>query len=121
MLLVSLRFGDQPTIYGVLAPIRFFGYISYGFYLFHNLGFLAFDRFMEFLGVHPQTVTISFVLFRFVGVAPVSLFSAICPEGILRVTFCVSKSAWHLTRLDPDGARKKRKLRWNRLVDNYIY
>jgi peptidoglycan/LPS O-acetylase OafA/YrhL len=68
MLLVSLRFGDHPMAYDALAPIRFFGYISYGFYLFHNFGFLVFDRFMEFLGVHLQKVTIGFVLFRFFAV-----------------------------------------------------
>jgi peptidoglycan/LPS O-acetylase OafA/YrhL len=68
MLLVSLRFGDHPTIYRTLAPIRFFGYISYGFYLFHNLGFVAFDWVTEHLGVHLQTRTVGFVLFRFVMV-----------------------------------------------------
>jgi peptidoglycan/LPS O-acetylase OafA/YrhL len=68
MLLVSLRFGDHPTIYRALAPIRFFGYISYGFYLFHNLGFFAFDWVTERVGVHLQKPTIGFVLFRFVMV-----------------------------------------------------
>ncbi len=68
MLLVSLRFGDQPTVYRTLAPLRFFGYISYGFYLFHTLGFFAFDWGTEHLGVHPQKITIGFVLFRFVVV-----------------------------------------------------
>jgi len=68
MLLLSLRFGDHPAIYRVLAPIRFFGYISYGFYLFHTLGFLAFDWVTQYLGVHLQTPTLSFVLFRFVVV-----------------------------------------------------
>lgn len=68
MLLLSLRFGDHPAIYRILAPIRFFGYISYGFYLFHTLGFLAFDWVTQYLGVHLQTPTLSFVLFRFVVV-----------------------------------------------------
>jgi peptidoglycan/LPS O-acetylase OafA/YrhL len=66
LLLVSLRFGDHPTVYRALAPLRFFGYISYGFYLFHTLGFFAFDWVAEHLGVHPQMLTIGFVLFRFV-------------------------------------------------------
>jgi peptidoglycan/LPS O-acetylase OafA/YrhL len=75
MLLVSLRFGDQPTVYRVLAPIRFFGYISYGFYLFHILGFFAFDWVTEHFGMHLQTPTIAFVLFRFVVVgAGLTLF-----------------------------------------------
>jgi peptidoglycan/LPS O-acetylase OafA/YrhL len=68
LLLVSLRFGGHPTVSRVLAPIRFFGYISYGFYLFHTLGFMSFDWVTEHLGVHLQTPTIGFVLFRFVVV-----------------------------------------------------
>ena len=75
MLLLFLRFGDQPAIYRALTPIRFFGYISYGFYLFHILGFSAFDWVMERLGLHPQTVTIGFVFFRFIVVgASLTLF-----------------------------------------------
>jgi peptidoglycan/LPS O-acetylase OafA/YrhL len=75
VLLVSLRFGDHPTVYRALAPIRFFGYISYGFYLFHTLGFSAFDWVTEHLGVHLQTPGIGFVLFRFVIVgASLTLF-----------------------------------------------
>jgi peptidoglycan/LPS O-acetylase OafA/YrhL len=68
LLLVSLRFGDHPTLYRAMAPIRFFGYISYGLYLFHTLGFMSFDWATEHLGVHLQTPTIGFVLFRFVVV-----------------------------------------------------
>jgi peptidoglycan/LPS O-acetylase OafA/YrhL len=68
MLLLSLRFGDHPAVYRVLAPVRFFGYISYGFYLFHNLGFFAFDWVTERLRMHLPTATLGFVLFRFVVV-----------------------------------------------------
>ncbi len=68
LLLVSLRFGDHPTVSRALAPVRFFGYISYGFYLFHTLGFIAFDRVTEHLGVHLETPKIGFVLFRFLVV-----------------------------------------------------
>ena len=68
LLLVSLRFGDHPTVHRALAPIRFFGYISYGLYLFHTLGFMSFDRGTEYLGVHLKTNTIGYVLFRFVVV-----------------------------------------------------
>jgi peptidoglycan/LPS O-acetylase OafA/YrhL len=68
MLLLSLRFGDHPAVYRALAPIRFFGYISYGFYLFHNLGFFAFDWVTEHLRMRLPTATLGFVLFRFVVV-----------------------------------------------------
>jgi peptidoglycan/LPS O-acetylase OafA/YrhL len=68
MLLVSLWFGDHPAVYRTLAPIRFFGYISYGFYLFHTLAFFAFDWFTEHIGLHVQTPALGFVLFRFVVV-----------------------------------------------------
>jgi peptidoglycan/LPS O-acetylase OafA/YrhL len=68
MLLLSLRFGDHPAVYRALAPIRFIGYISYGFYLFHNLAFFAFDWVTEHLRMHLPTATLGFVLFRFVVV-----------------------------------------------------
>ena len=68
MLPLSLRFGDHPAVYRALAPIRFFGYISYGFYLFHNLGFFAFDSVMEHLRMRLPTAMLGFVLFRFVVV-----------------------------------------------------
>ncbi len=68
MLLVSLQFGDHPTVYRSLTPLRFFGYISYGFYLFHTLGFFVFDWVTERFGVHLQTPAMGFVIFRFVVV-----------------------------------------------------
>ena len=66
MLLVSLLFGDRPRVYHLSAPLRFFGYISYGFYLFHLLGIIAFDQIMKHFRM--QQVTVGFVLFRFVVV-----------------------------------------------------
>jgi peptidoglycan/LPS O-acetylase OafA/YrhL len=68
MLLISLRFGDHPFVYRLLSPIRFFGYISYGLYLFHLFGFLAFDSLMDRFHWHAHTLTASFLLFRFVFV-----------------------------------------------------
>jgi peptidoglycan/LPS O-acetylase OafA/YrhL len=43
MLLLALRFGRHPQVLRWSAPIRFFGYISYGLYLLHLLFFLAYD------------------------------------------------------------------------------
>ena len=43
-LLLALRFGRQPELLRATAPLRFLGYISYGFYLFHMLIFTAYDH-----------------------------------------------------------------------------
>lgn len=65
MLLIALRFGDHPAVYRTFRPIRFFGYISYGFYLFHTLGFYIFDHIVDDLHGHLQRLTEGFILFRF--------------------------------------------------------
>jgi peptidoglycan/LPS O-acetylase OafA/YrhL len=78
-LLLALQYGDHPTVYRAMAPLRFFGYISYGFYLFHMLGFIAFGAVTDRLGIHPETLTVGFMLFRFVvvgvGIALISWLS----------------------------------------------
>jgi peptidoglycan/LPS O-acetylase OafA/YrhL len=109
MLLVSLRFGDHPTAYRSLAPIRFFGYISYGFYLFHTLGFFAFDWVTERLGVHLQTPAMGFVLFRFVVV------------GACITLFCYLSRRYFENYFLRFKERLEWKFRWNRPVDNYLY
>jgi peptidoglycan/LPS O-acetylase OafA/YrhL len=68
LLLLALQYGDRPVIYSTLAPLRFFGYISYGLYMFHLLGFRAFDEVMKRMHIHLGTLTLWFLLFRFVVV-----------------------------------------------------
>jgi peptidoglycan/LPS O-acetylase OafA/YrhL len=65
MLLAALSWGDQPWIYKVTAPIRFYGYISYGFYMVHMMGFSAFGFVTDRLNFHPETLTVGYMLMRF--------------------------------------------------------
>jgi peptidoglycan/LPS O-acetylase OafA/YrhL len=41
LLMLSLYIGDHPLVLSLTRPIRFFGYISYGLYLLHWVGFLV--------------------------------------------------------------------------------
>lgn len=43
VLLLALRFGDKPSILRGTAPLRFFGYISYGLYLIHYMIYDLYD------------------------------------------------------------------------------
>ena len=43
VLLLALRFGDRPNILRWTAPLRFFGYISYGLYLIHYMIYDLYD------------------------------------------------------------------------------
>jgi len=78
MLLAALQYGERPWIYRTAAPLRFFGYISYGFYMIHMLGFSAFEFATNKLNIHPQTLTVRYMLIRFaivwMGVTMVSFF-----------------------------------------------
>jgi peptidoglycan/LPS O-acetylase OafA/YrhL len=39
LLLLSLQYGSHPLVFRLTQPLRFFGYISYGLYLLHLIGF----------------------------------------------------------------------------------
>jgi peptidoglycan/LPS O-acetylase OafA/YrhL len=72
MLLLALQYGSHPVIFRITGPLRFFGYISYGLYLFHLLGFKAYqDLFVDFYHV-PAVLTLGAVLLRFGGVVGVT-------------------------------------------------
>jgi peptidoglycan/LPS O-acetylase OafA/YrhL len=76
LLLLALKYGDHPLVYRLTKPLRFYGYISYGLYLFHLLGFKAFqDLFVDFHHV-PAELTVGSVLLRFGGVLAVT--TAVC-------------------------------------------
>ena len=65
MLLLALQFGDHPAILRLSRPLRFYGYISYGLYLLHILGFSAYDAVTAHF--HPPTpqLTAPALLLRF--------------------------------------------------------
>jgi peptidoglycan/LPS O-acetylase OafA/YrhL len=48
LVLLALRFGDDPRVLKLTRILRFYGYISYGLYLLHLMVFTCYDRF--FLG-----------------------------------------------------------------------
>jgi peptidoglycan/LPS O-acetylase OafA/YrhL len=68
LLLLSLYFGDHPLVFRLTGPLRFFGYISYGLYLLHLIGFgIEQDLFLDY--VHGiMVLTLTRVLLRFFGV-----------------------------------------------------
>jgi peptidoglycan/LPS O-acetylase OafA/YrhL len=76
LLLLALEFGDHALVYRLTRPLRFYGYISYGLYLFHLLGFKAYqDLFVDFHRVSAE-LTLGGVFLRFGGVLAVA--TAVC-------------------------------------------
>jgi peptidoglycan/LPS O-acetylase OafA/YrhL len=68
LLLLALQFGDHPRIFRLTRPLRFYGYISYGLYLFHVLGFSVYQSLFSDFN-HPLPVlTAGLLLLRFFGV-----------------------------------------------------
>ncbi len=75
LLLLALHLGSHPRIFRLTRPLRFYGYISYGLYLFHVLGFSVYQNlFSDFS--HPLPVlTAGYLILRLCGVlAAVTLF-----------------------------------------------
>ncbi len=75
LLLVALAFGDHPLFLRCAAPLRFYGYISYGLYLIHAIGFFEYQRFFIDGRTVPAELTLGPVLVRFFSVlAATTLF-----------------------------------------------
>jgi peptidoglycan/LPS O-acetylase OafA/YrhL len=76
LLLLSLQYGGHPVVFRLTRPLRFFGYISYGLYLLHLIGFKIYQDLYSDIG-HPVSVlTLSSILGRFCLV--VGITSLIC-------------------------------------------
>jgi len=75
MLLLALQVGSHPHVFRITRPLRFYGYISYGLYLFHVLGFSVYQSLFSDIS-HPLPVlTAAYLLMRFcVVLAAVTLF-----------------------------------------------
>ncbi|MGP8259405.1 MAG: acyltransferase family protein [Acidobacteriaceae bacterium] len=68
LLLLSLQIGSHPRVFRLTRPLRFYGYISYGLYLFHVLGFSLYqDLFSDLRHPLPE-LTAGYLLLRFCGV-----------------------------------------------------
>jgi len=75
LLLLALQFGSHTLVFRLTRPLRFFGYISYGLYLFHVLGFKVYQDFFSDLSHPLPELTAGLLLLRFCGVlAFVTLF-----------------------------------------------
>jgi peptidoglycan/LPS O-acetylase OafA/YrhL len=75
LLLLSLRYGSLPGVMLVTRPLRFFGYISYGLYLFHVIGFGVYQSLFEYGHPIPAQLTLGQILLRFFSVlAATTLF-----------------------------------------------
>ena len=72
MLLMALFVGDIPWFFRWTAWLRFFGYISYGLYLYHVWGFGFYDEITHLLGLYRGTYTSAGVFVRF-GITSVLL------------------------------------------------
>lgn len=68
LLLLSLQYGKHPLVHRLTAPLRFFGYISYGLYLFHLLGFRIYQSLFTDMSHPLPYLGLGRVLVRFVGV-----------------------------------------------------
>jgi peptidoglycan/LPS O-acetylase OafA/YrhL len=65
LLLLSLRFGGHPLVVRLTAPLRFYGYISYGLYLSH---WIVFDLIAyQIIGHRPPVplLTVPHLILRF--------------------------------------------------------
>jgi peptidoglycan/LPS O-acetylase OafA/YrhL len=72
LLLLSLQYGDTPLVFLLTRPLRFFGYISYGLYLLHLVGFRIYEAlFTDFYHPLPE-LTVGLLLLRFCGVLAVT-------------------------------------------------
>jgi peptidoglycan/LPS O-acetylase OafA/YrhL len=71
LLLLFLQFGNHPRVFRLTRPLRFYGYISYGLYLFHLLGFRVYQGlFSDFNHPLPE-LTAGLLVLRFCGVLAV--------------------------------------------------
>lgn len=68
LLLLSLQYGSQPLVFRLTKPLRFFGYVSYGLYLLHLIGFKIYQDLFSDLGHPVQQLGAAPMLLRFCAV-----------------------------------------------------
>ena len=68
LLLLSLQYGDHPAVFRLTGPLRFYGYISYGLYLLHLLGFRLYQALFVDLSHPIPELTLPRLLLRFFAV-----------------------------------------------------
>ena len=74
MLVMALFVGDKPQVFRWTVWLRFLGYISYGLYLYHLLGFYLYDKITNLLGLYRGSYTSAGVFLRFIITSVVMVF-----------------------------------------------
>lgn len=88
LLLLALQFGSHPRVFRLTRPLRFYGFISYGLYLFHVLGFKVYqDLFSDFRHPLPDSLP-AYSFYVSASCLPSSPWSASYPAAISRSTSC---------------------------------
>jgi peptidoglycan/LPS O-acetylase OafA/YrhL len=75
LLLFALLIGDRPAVLAWTRTLRFFGFISYGLYLYHELVFTCIDGFLYSLGFYRSWSAWEWIL-CFIGKAAFSVLVA---------------------------------------------
>jgi peptidoglycan/LPS O-acetylase OafA/YrhL len=68
LLLLALQFGQNPMVLRLTRPLRFYGYLSYGLYLFHLVGFGIYQDLFTDLSHPVPLLTLGQMLLRFCAV-----------------------------------------------------
>ncbi len=68
LVILALRFGDNPHVLRWSAPVRFFGYISYGLYLLHLLFLSGYDRLVAGTSMQSDVLTAPLLGARLIAV-----------------------------------------------------
>jgi peptidoglycan/LPS O-acetylase OafA/YrhL len=76
VLVLSLQYGSNPVILSLTRPLRFYGYISYGLYMLHVIGFGIYYRLFSDSNRPIPELTLGPVLLRFCTVLAAT--SALC-------------------------------------------
>lgn len=75
LLMFSLIIGDLKPVLAWTRPLRFFGYLSYGLYLCHEMVFLCADNVLSSFGFYRTWSAQSWIL-RFIGEGALSVLVA---------------------------------------------
>jgi peptidoglycan/LPS O-acetylase OafA/YrhL len=113
LLLMFLLLGTSPAHrYVTLAPLRFFGYISYGLYLIHIAVFRIYDHVIDayWQGLRPSDGQFGLILLRFSCVVCVAtglayLSRSFFEEWFLRLKNRKAADCWKTADISPSPQR----------------
>jgi len=112
LLLFSLLVGDRPAVLAWTAPLRFFGYLSYGLYLYHELVFNFGDDVLRSLGFFKSWSTWDWV-WRFVVEGALGVLVAYLSRRYFEEFFLGMKG-----KLTPSAATVKADMRMELVAES---